>query len=481
MRAIRPLGRRREGGQILVLFTLALVAMIAMLGLLFDGGGALALRRQMQNAGDAAALAAVNTMQTLTPRTCSTIAGPPPGAPQDAIVTAARAEVRRTMPWLTDAQITVSCPPGWSNFAVGVDLGASSQTTFARVVGFGGIGVGTTSQAVNGAITSAIYSIIVLDPSNPTWPNGRRGCPSTLISGGPSITIEGSMAVDSACPAASGGALGTNGNAATLTAVGNAKIRVVGDFVPGPLTILPNVLTHQPYVRDPLDKLPAIPASLTTRSANKLVLSGSSTVLSPGVYVGGIQMKNSAKAFLRPGIYVMKGGGFDMGAQNAVYSVAAGVSSTSDATWGTDCPQASCGVLIYNTSGSGSNAMGQFTVGAGATLRLRPYRPTADTGGTNVLEYENLLLWQDANPVPTSSYAQPVVQLNGGGTVDVSGGVYAPSALVQMGGGSGGTGGATDLTVQFIAWDLALSGNSSFVFRYRESEFPKPLDYGLVK
>jgi hypothetical protein len=83
--------------------------------------------------------------------------------------------------------------------------------------------------------------------------------------------------------------------------------------------------------------------------------------------------------------------------------------------------------------------------------------------------------------VPTSSYAQPEVQLSGGGTVDLSGTVYAPSAKVTLNGGSGGSGGATDVTLQFVSWDLELGGTSSFIFRYRTEKFAKPTDYGLIK
>jgi hypothetical protein len=240
-------------------------------------------------------------------------------------------------------------------------------------------------------------------------------------------------------------------------------------------------LTGQKKVKDPLAPLlPAMP-SLPVVSNSRLTIAGGSQVLDPGIYVGGIQMKNTAKAFLHPGIYIMKGGGWDIGAQNAVYSVAAGVNSTTDANWATNCPKLTCGVLVYNTSGSGSTAMGQFTVGAGATVKLRPYQPAADATGPKVTEYQYLLFWQDVNPVPTNSSAQPVVQLNGGGTVDLSGAVYAPSAQVAMGGGSGGSGGTTDVTLQFISWDLTLSGNSSFIFRYRSDSFPVPMDYGLIK
>ena len=51
---------RSERGQIIVIFALALVAMIAMVGLILDGGAAFAHRRDEQTASDLAALAGAN-------------------------------------------------------------------------------------------------------------------------------------------------------------------------------------------------------------------------------------------------------------------------------------------------------------------------------------------------------------------------------------------------------------------------------------
>jgi Flp pilus assembly protein TadG len=53
------LQRRREGGQALVVFVLALVAIIGMTGLVLDGGSVFAQRRAQQNVADLAAMAAV--------------------------------------------------------------------------------------------------------------------------------------------------------------------------------------------------------------------------------------------------------------------------------------------------------------------------------------------------------------------------------------------------------------------------------------
>ena len=58
MTPMKPHRSSAERGQILVLFALALVAIIGMVGLVLDGGSAFAQRRVEQNAADVAALAA---------------------------------------------------------------------------------------------------------------------------------------------------------------------------------------------------------------------------------------------------------------------------------------------------------------------------------------------------------------------------------------------------------------------------------------
>lgn len=482
----QPAGSTRQGerGQILPLFALVLLVLLAMGALLFDGALALVLRRNLQNAGDAAALAAANVIQTGSTRGCSAAAGPPPGAPRATVRQAAVDSMAVNMPGFPAANITVTCTDGWENSAVQVELQRNAETLFSRLISSGPLRVRTTSTAVNGQLTEVKPAVVMLDPGNPSWPNGRRGCPSVLLSGGPAVVLESSMYINSSCPAASGGAFATNGNAASLTLNNGALVRIVGGYNPASLTVNPTPLTGQPVTPDPLAYLPPVPvSSLPVRQYVKLILIGGTTVLQPGVYQGGIDLRSGAKVLLRPGIYVMDGGGFQMGAQSAVYSVASGVTNTSDATWAIDCPVSTCGVMIYNTGANllGLSLMEQVLVNAGATLKLRAYEPTVDLNPGSYSDYRNILFWQDATPAPSATYAQPPVRLNGGGNVDIAGTIYAPSALVEMGGGAGGQGGTIDLTLQFVAWDLTISGNASFIFRYLETEFVKPIGYGLIE
>jgi hypothetical protein len=463
---------------------------MAMAALLFAGGQALLQRRQLQNASDAAALAAANLIQartgTKTGSGCSPTATPSAGSPWPDLVIAARNSVATNLPSYDTSNVVVTCPAGHENYAVSVALTTRGDPLFGGLSG-SGLQVSATSTAINGQLSSADYSVVTLDPSHTTltdkWSHGRDGCPSVLFSGGPTVIFDGSVMIDSACSSANGGGLATNGGAGAVTLNNSSTVRITGGYNPANLTITPAPITGQTAIGDPLAGLDPISTSgMTVRSSSKLVLNNATQVLLPGVYTGGIQLKNSSTAYLRPGIYVMNGGGLDLGAQSSVYAIPASLSSTTSASWSSDCPPGAhtCGVLIVNSGGS---SMDQVTVGAGATLKLRAYDAQADsTPPPSADQYTGLLVWQESTPEASSGYAQPTVLLSGGGNVNISGTVYAPQALVHMGGSSGGSGGGdVNLTLQFICYDLEIQGNVSFHFNYVDNDFAKPTDYGLIQ
>ena len=484
-----------ESGQVLIIFAFAFIAIIMMLALLFDGARGLVLRRQMQDASDAAAMAGANVIQGLSPQQCSATVGPPVGTPVAAVTAAAKASVAANLPTYPQANVIVTCVQGYDNYAVKVALDMDSPPFFGQIFGGELLAVKTDSSAVNGNTNINAYSVVMLNPQHLAWPNGQRGCPSFQLSGGPTVVFDSSIYIDSACTEVNGGAFSTNGNSASLTQGSGSSIRIVGEYKPQALVISPPPLNHQPYKPDPLAWLVGPPVSLLkVQSNNKLIIgqgmSSSTVILEPGVYKGGIQLKNQSIAYLHPGIYVMDGGGFTLGAGQKVYALPANKNNTTDATWATDCLPTNCGILLYNTgtSGNGAAAMAQVTIGAQSTFKVRSYNPTFDTTklATGVAyhndTYKNLLIWQSAATVPASNYVQPVMELSGGGNVFMAGTVYAPSAKVRMGGNSGGSGGdSVDLTLQFITWDLELYGNSNFHFRYNAAQFARLLDYGLIE
>jgi Putative Flp pilus-assembly TadE/G-like len=467
-------------GQVLVIVAVAFTAMMALLAVLFDGANGMVTRRDMQDAGDAAALAGANVVHVGTPRGCATVAGGT--MPRASIVQAVHDSLAINLPWYDVNTASVTCPAGHENQAVAVDLSATAPQFLGGFVG-GRIQVSTRSSAVNKYVNWTAYSIVQLDPGNQSWPNGRRGCPSVLLSGGPTVRLQATMQVNSGCTAANGGALGTNGNGGSLTMENGAPIRLHGGYNAGSMTITPAPTTGVARIDDPLAKLPPMDTDGMTLHDGRVTLSNVTQILDPGIYRGGIELRNSSVALLRPGIYVIEGGGFQIGAQAKVLSISNSVTTPNYANWAGDCPINACGVLIYNTSGSTpmEDPDDRVSVAAGATVKLRAYDPDA-MNGNGVADYENILIWQDANPVPTATYEQPILQLNGGGNVDIRGTVYAPSAKVEMGGNSGGSGGdVVNLTLQFISWDLEFRGNSAFTFYFNDDEFVRPLDYGLVE
>ncbi|HYN69093.1 MAG TPA: hypothetical protein VEX41_02660, partial [Candidatus Eisenbacteria bacterium] len=332
------------------------------------------------------------------------------------------------------------------------------------------------------------------------WPNGYQGCPSIGFQGNMAVIFEGSVHTNSACTASSNppGAIGINGggSSVSISLVSPAVIQMVGTWSPGPLQITPAPITNAQPIEDPLNDLPVMPTLATSTTAgNPRTTIGNGlnpecAILEPGTYPGGIDIKAQGSAWLRPGMYVIAGGGITLGAQGAIYSLSGDTNITNcnaldQASWDTAlCKANECGVLIYNTSGTGGafSAMGPLDLGGGAGVKLRAYVPSIDPMSTRQTAYKNLMFWQDVNPVPDQNYRQPELNLRGGGTAFLQGTVYAPSARVNLGGNCGGAGGEPlDLTLQFISWDLFISGSCTFNFLYNVEGFTDFPVYGLIR
>jgi Flp pilus assembly protein TadG len=515
-----PKGRRRDGerGQVLALFAIMLVVLIAIGGLLFAGAHALVMRRQLQNAGDAAALAAANLL--IAQNGCSATTG---GSPRSAVLDAARSAVAANLPGFDLSNVTVTCPTQTANGqithnrAVRVTLNGATPGYMQAT----GLLATTTSTAVNGNIHTGEWSVVMLDPANRNWASKRNGCPSFLIGGGIVATFEGSIMVNSTCTMAdsSSGAMNTNGTSSTLTVANGREIVIGGEYnrrvsVIGAMpreNVRPLMADPLAGLVNPLAYIASTSASLPTTTLGNVCtgVNKDPCIMNPGIYTGGFNPTGShGNVFaMRPGVYIIRGGGMKQGPRHFYSVPSAGVLSDElvraryatdvlgEANWPTDCPldptaSGRCGVLIYNapaTSTSGWNLPNADGIswGSNGKVRLRAYNPAADPSSTNanVFEsYRNVVIWQAREPAATPNRAQPVIDLGGGGLVTVSGSVYAPYAQVKFGGGSGGSGGSTETaTVQFITWDLQLQGNNNFYFEYRSGAFVSTTDYGLVE
>lgn len=137
--------RDRQRGQILVLFTLALVAMIAMVGLIIDGGAAYAQRRAQQVAADLAALAGADAIYNL----------------EDPYAEAANAAtLNGYTTGVGGAVVTVTV----TGHTVKVDVHAPHRNYFAGVVGQSTWQVSTTASALAGIPDTAQGAAPVIMP-----------------------------------------------------------------------------------------------------------------------------------------------------------------------------------------------------------------------------------------------------------------------------------------------------------------------------
>ena len=221
--------------------------------------------------------------------------------------------------------------------------------------------------------------------------------------------------------------------------------------------------------------------------------------------------RHPVHALLSPGVYFVAGGGMKLKSASARILAIPGAGAMSDTdakttfattltadqvglAWQANCPLsgATCGVMIYNTPANanswattGGNA-DQISNGSQGMLMLRGYKPENDSIPANsvpFMSYRNLVFWQSRTPIPTQSSAQPDISMSGGACVVISGTVYAPGAKVDFGGSTCGSGGGGDAVsaLQFIVWDLTLSGNNNFYFAYQKDYFASPYVYGLVE
>ena len=147
-RDVRP---ERERGQILVVFAIALIAIIGMVGLVLDTGSAFAQRRNEQNAVDLASMAGANAY--LNCIGC-TVAQRTTAAQNAAVAAATRNGYTNGTNGVTLPTPTVTLLA--SGARVTVNLTAAHPNTFARVLGINTWNVSVTASAITGTVDTAV-------------------------------------------------------------------------------------------------------------------------------------------------------------------------------------------------------------------------------------------------------------------------------------------------------------------------------------
>jgi putative Flp pilus-assembly TadE/G-like protein len=399
----------RERGQVMMVAALLLPLFLSFLGIAIDVGFVAARHRHMQNAADAAALAAAGVLLN-------------GGSALDARAAAIDWSAKNGYSW---SETTIHIPPtggvhvGNSNY-VEVIVDHSQSLLFMSALNIPSIS--ETSRAVAGFTTqSRNYALVVLDPTKCSSYNQSSGNTLTIVGGGAMI--------DSNCHPA--GALGGGSSL-------NADF--ISYYASGSWSLSNNATTSvppRPYgvrIADPLSGL-APPAAGTTSvdsggtaAAPKTALVNSNTpvTLHPGTYYGGLKITGSGAITFSPGTYIFAGGGFDYSASSTIM--------------GTD-------VTLYNTldptHSSGQGACGAFAIQGSGSLNF-----AAPTTGT----YANMLFWQDPACTNAMKYA--------GSSYTTTGVIYLPTGELQVSGG--GALGA----MQVIVDSFSFSGSTSVSINY---------------
>jgi Flp pilus assembly protein TadG len=378
---LRYFGRAGEEGQAIVLVAICMMAMLFAIGLAIDSGTLFVAKRTIQEAADAAAFAGgVVLYQDPTKVTEAKAAA------------VADATLNGFTHGVNGVSVVVNSPP----------LSGAFQTSLYVEV--------LISQSVKTALVPAEATF------NQVSARGVGGAdPATspyavvlLKTAGPCLTISSSTAINIPSGTNLGGILqanctGTSIQTGGVTITDTKGVRTVGTVdTPSNIVTAPATLTQNAsLIPDPFGGFPK-PTIGTIVSNSNYNVPNCSTPLQPGTYIGGITASVSCNILLAPGVYILKGGGFDLNSGQNVTSQAGGV-------------------FIFNTHSNYPAAKGAGTCGPFQAQSSGGYDLTAMTTGV----YKGMVYYQDINCTNT-------IKVQSSGSFNFHGTVYAPSAKLDI-------------------------------------------------
>jgi len=211
--------------------------------------------------------------------------------------------------------------------------------------------------------------------------------------------------------------------------------------------------------------------------------------LDPGVYYGGWSIGSKIRVTLKPGIYVIAGGGITIGSTGSLDSLGGSAAPAPILIYNTDNP-------LYRSTcpaAGGDKCQGNLDLTAQVNLQItglrgdQPCPPVTTTGGC---PYGGMVIWFDGdgsqppgttgNPSCTSSGC---VNIEGGGNLLISGTIYAPKAHVDITGNvqTNCDSTATQVAaVQIISWTWDLGGTGDICMPYDPTKLFKFDAQGLI-
>lgn len=178
------------------------------------------------------------------------------------------------------------------------------------------------------------------------------------------------------------------------------------------MTDCSSAITDAPPVADPFGDL--VEPTPDKKCTNAPKAGKTQVTLSPGTYCGGLSLNGDYK--LEPGVYVVKGGSFDVGSQAVVRGEGVTIYLAEDATVG---------------------------MNGGADIKL-----SAPTSGT----YSGILFFGARD-----NAGAPRAIFNGGANSELTGAIYFPTQDIDYRGNFAGKNGCTQVVGRTVSW----SGNTS--------------------
>jgi hypothetical protein len=407
-------GTRR--GQTAIMFTLAVIPLFGVIGLVVDVGWAFFRKEAAQTAADAAATAAALAAYHSAAGSSTSCSTPHVGCYTTEYTCPA------TLASPPANNIIAGCMYARDN---GFVTGGRRRVTMQSGVGSAPTASGvTTSYWVVARVHESIPQLFSAVLGNPTMNITARATTGVrdASSGGCVITLDptasGSITMTGTTTLMSGCGVFVNSNSpSAITAVGGgtiqtispAKTEIVGNWS-GSGTITPAPVTGVPHEGDPFAELEPPTVGSCNSTVPNMGSHGNKTI-DPGVYCDGINLSSHQNLTLRPGLYIVKNG-INLGAQTSLSGT---------------------GVTIYIQSGG-------VSMSGGAAVNL-----TAPSSG----DWQGILFFQARDNATQST-------LVGGTTQSMNGALYFPAAHLTYTGGSNVDATATTI----IANTLSMVGNS---------------------
>jgi hypothetical protein len=415
--------RSSESGQSLVLVALMMTGIMGFAALAIDVGYFQSLRRKMQTAADAAALAASRELSSGNSTNCNSGSNCYTAAANDATTNGFTAGTASGTSTSVSIGTPQSGPYASTSNAVEVDI---SQTTPSFLLA----ALGTQTVTIKASATAA--------------PGGQPACIYALDhSASSTIGFTGNVNITTAC-----GMLDDSSSSSAFDAVGNINITgtqigiVGGDSLTGNISINPSPVTGMAVQSDPLSGLTA--PTVGSCNYTQVNYTGNQTVTLPqGVYCGtastpAIDLGGNTNVTFS-GTYIINGGGLVINGNSVITGT---------------------GVTFYLTGTSSTYKSVQITGNSSVSL-------SAPTTGT----YEGILFFQDRTITGSTASNNPN-KIVGNSSGVYTGALYFPTTALNYVGNTSNT-----YTI-LVADTISFTGNTNIGNNYSSLTDGTPIKQG---